>query len=133
MIIYTTVGISDLARALRFYEPLFAEMGLDRCWLDETSASWGRKDDPSFTRFSIGYPFDGKPASIGNGTMTAFQVDQPARIDRLHQLALHNGGGDEGAPGRRPQYKGGIYAAYVRDPDGNKLAFICYEPAAITV
>lgn len=133
MIIYTTVGITDLGRSLRFYEPLFAEMGLDRCWLDETSVSWGRKDEPSFARFSIGYPFDGKPASIGNGTMTAFQVDEPARIDRLHQLALCNGGRDEGAPGRRPHYGGGFYGAYVRDPDGNKLAFICYERAAIAV
>lgn len=126
MISYTTVGIADLARSLRFYGPLFAEMGLDQCWLDATSASWGRKDDASFTRFSIGYPFDGDP-SVGNGTMTAFLISEPARIDRLHELALLNGGSDDGAPGRRPHYGGGFYGAYVRDPDGNKLAFICYE------
>lgn len=129
MISYTTVGVSDLPRALRFYRPLFAEMGLDQCWLDDMSASWGRKDDASFTRFSIGYPFDGRPASVGNGAMTAFLIGAPARIDRLHELALLNGGGDEGAPGRRPRYGGSFYGAYVRDPDGNKLAFVCYDAA----
>ncbi|HEV2509004.1 VOC family protein [Bosea sp. (in: a-proteobacteria)] len=126
MIIYTTVGVDDLARALRFYDPLFAEMGLEQCWLDATSASWGRKDDPSVSRFSIGYPFEGE-ASAGNGTMTALRADNPAQVDRLHRLSLCNGGKDEGGPGHRPRYGGDFYGAYVRDPDGNKLAFICYD------
>ena len=130
MICYTTVGVNDLPRALEFYGPLFAEMGLDQCARDATSASWGRKGDAAFTRFSIGYPFDGKPASAGNGTMTAFLIGDPAQVDRLHALALRNGGSDEGAPGRRPHYGDRLYAAYVRDPDGNKLAFLCYEQQA---
>lgn len=127
MISYTTVGVNDLPRALGFYGPLFEEMGLDQCFLDQTSASWGRRGDASYTRFSIGYPFDGRPASVGNGTMTAFLVVTPAKIDRLHELALTNGGRDDGAPGRRPHYGGSFYGAYVRDPDGNKLAFVCYD------
>ncbi len=127
MISYTSIGVDDMVRALRFYRPLFAEMGLDQCFLDETSASWGRKDDAAFTRFSIGCPFDGRPASAGNGAMTAFMIDAPDRIDRLHAIALRNGGANEGEPGRRPRYGGEFYGAYVRDPDGNKLAFIHYD------
>jgi catechol 2,3-dioxygenase-like lactoylglutathione lyase family enzyme len=127
MLSYTTVGVNDLLRALRFYGPLFKEMGLDQCFLDQTSASWGRNGDASFTRFSIGYPFNGLPASAGNGAMTAFLIDSPARIDRLHELAMKNGGGDEGSPGRRPRYGGSFYGAYARDPDGNKLAFVCFD------
>lgn len=102
-------------------------MGLDQCFLDQTSASWGKTGDASVTRFSVGYPFDGRPASAGNGAMTAFLVDTPATIDRLHGLALSHGGSDDGAPGRRPRYGGSFYGAYVRDLDGNKLAFICYD------
>ena len=48
-------------------------------------------------------------------------------LDRLYALALKNGGSSEGEPGLRPQYGPGFYAAYVRDPDGNKLAFVCYD------
>lgn len=131
MMIYTTVGTNDLIPALGFYAPLFAEMGLDQCWLDGTSASWGRKDDASVTRFSIGYPFAGG-AMVGNGSMTAFRIGEIAGVDRLHELALRHGGSDEGAPGRRPRYGGGFYGAYVRDPEGNKLAFICYAAEPTT-
>jgi len=124
-IAYTMVGTADLARALAFYDPLFEIMGLDRCWCDERSASWGKSDDDKFSRFFTGYPYDGAEASHGNGTMTAF-LCVPEIIDQLHDLALKNGGVSEGAPGPRPQYGDGFYGAYVRDPDGNKLAFVCY-------
>jgi len=129
MILYTTVGVSDLDHSVKFYGALFGVMGLDLCFLDQSSASWGRKDDPDVTRFSIGYPFEGRPSS-GNGTMTAFRIPAADLVDRLHALALKHGGRDEGKPGRRPQYGATYYNGYVRDPDGNKLAFICNEGAA---
>lgn len=122
---YTMVGTTDLPRALTFYDPIFAVMGLDQCWRDELSASWGKSKDVTFPRFFTGYPYDGSEATVGNGTMTAF-LCEPETIGQLHELALKNGGVSEGAPGRRPQYGEGFYGAYVRDPDGNKLAFVCY-------
>ena len=67
-------------------------------------------------------PFDGKPASFGNGVMVALDARDPAQVDRIHAIALANGGSDEGAPGVRG---GGFYAAYFRDPDGNKLNAFC--------
>lgn len=129
MIGYTMVGTSDLERACRFYDPIFAEMGRERCYSDSQVASWGSKADSSLPRFFTGYPFDGGAASVGNGAMTAFLVPDSARIDRLHALALSLGGSCEGKPGPRPQYSAGFYGAYVRDPDGNKLAFVCYDCA----
>lgn len=128
MILYTTVGVSDLDQSVKFYGALFDVMGLELCFLDQTSASWGRKDDPEVTRFSIGYPFEGR-TSPGNGTMTAFRIPSAEMVDRLHATALDHRGRDEGAPGRRPQYGAAWYNGYVRDPDGNKLAFICHEGA----
>lgn len=71
--------------------------------------------------------FDGEAASVGNGTMTAFQLPEPRKVDRLYDIAMRQGGSDEGKPGYRPRYGEGFYAAYVRDPDGNKLAFIVYD------
>jgi catechol 2,3-dioxygenase-like lactoylglutathione lyase family enzyme len=127
MIGYTMVGTNDLERSSRFYDAIFAEMGLDQCWRDEQCASWGRQDDEAFPRFFTGYPFDGETADVGNGSMTAFLVNDSQSIDRLYKLAMQNGGIDEGRPGYRPQYDDRFYAAYVRDPDGNKLAFVCYS------
>ncbi|GGA77198.1 lactoylglutathione lyase [Brucella endophytica] len=127
MIAYTMVGTNDLTRALAFYDPIMEAMGMEQCWRDELSASWGKKDDETIPRFFTGYPFDGKPANVGNGVMTAFQVGNAALIDRLYELAMQNGGSDEGKPGFRPQYGEGFYAAYARDPDGNKIAFVCFN------
>lgn len=126
MIGYTMVGTADLTSALKFYDPLFAELGLDQRWRDSSMASWGKKDDDTHPRFFVGHPFDGKPASAGNGVMIAFLLQEPEKIDRLYALAMKNGGQDEGEPGSRPQYGERFYGAYVRDPDGNKLAFVSY-------
>ncbi|PRD53462.1 VOC family protein [Phyllobacterium myrsinacearum] len=126
MIGYTMIGTNDLIKSLRFYDPLMAAMDLDQCWRDGQSVSWGKRADETTPRFFVGYPFDGKAATAGNGGMTAFLFDNAAIVDRLHALAMQNGGSDEGAPGPRPHYGAGFYGAYVRDPDGNKLAFVCY-------
>ncbi len=127
MIAYTMVGVADLEQARRFYDPLMAEMGLESCWRDATTTSWGREKEPWIPRFFAGLPFDGRPAGVGNGAMTAFQLPSAERVQRLHAVALERGGSCEGAPGLRPQYSPTFYAAYVRDPDGNKLAFVCYD------
>ncbi|UYO73684.1 VOC family protein [Halomonas qinghailakensis] len=126
MIAYTMVGTHNLERALHFYAPLFSTMELDVCWQDDSCVSFGDPDDVDVPRFFVGLPFNGYPASAGNGSMTAFQFADPKEVDTLYQLAIHNGGSDEGAPGYRPQYGAGFYSAYVRDPDGNKLAFVVY-------
>ena len=123
------VGTTDLAKALAFYQPIFSEMQWDVCWQDEASVSFGNKDDINVPRFIVGYPFDGEPGSAGNGVMTAFQFGEPSTVDALYAVyasALRCGGTSAGEPGYRPQYAEGFYAAYVRDPDGNKLAFIVY-------
>ena len=77
-------------------------------------------------RIFIYYPFDEKLATWGNGTHVAFVADSRTAVDEFHKAALANGGLDEGAPGIRKNYLPNYYAAYVRDPDGNKLQAVCY-------
>lgn len=127
MIGYTMVGTRDLKRAIGFYDPIFEEMGVAKAWRDDQVASWGDEDNKANPKFFIGYPFDGEKASVGNGTMTAFLINSTSKIDRLYEIAIDQGGSDEGKPGFRPQYGESFYAAYIRDPDGNKLAFVCYD------
>jgi len=80
MIGYTMVGTNNLERAIKFYDPLMAEMGLDQRYRDDLSTSWGRKGDDTFPFFFVGYPFDGGPATVGNGVMTAFRFDDNAAL-----------------------------------------------------
>jgi predicted lactoylglutathione lyase len=117
---------------MQFYDPIFAEMNLDQCWRDEMSAAWGDKADDTVPRFFTGYPFNGQQATVGNGVMTGFLVKDAATIDRLYEIAMQKGGAGEGLPGFRPQYGEGFYGAYVRDPDGNKIAFVCYRAGQLS-
>jgi len=128
MFSYVSLGTGDLDRAIRFYDAALAPLGHHRIDGDETgatSATWG-VDDPG-PHLWVTLPFDGNPASAENGTMVSFLADSRAAVDAFHAAALANGGTDEGAPGLRPQYGPGFYAAYVRDPDGNKVNAVTYQ------
>ena len=117
MIGYVTFGTNDLPRAAKFYDAIASEMGTGRMMDFETFIAWGRPDGPA--GIAATKPFDGETASVGNGTMVALQAKDRAQVDKLYEVALANGGSDEGAPG--PRGDDGFYAAYFRDPDGNKL------------
>ncbi|WDF72926.1 VOC family protein [Novosphingobium sp. KACC 22771] len=120
MIGYVTLGTQDLARAAEFYDAIAAEMGAGRMGGDERYIAWGVPGGPA--GIGITLPFDGQPASVGNGVMVALEAKDRDQVDRLHALALELGGSCEGAPGERFP---GFYAAYFRDRDGNKLnAFV---------
>jgi predicted lactoylglutathione lyase len=120
MIGYTTLGTNDLPRAAAFYDELFAVIGVKRTMDFGRGIAWGRSmSEPGF---AVMLPFDGKPATVGNGVMIALAADGPATVQALHAKALALGGADEGAPGPRG---GGFYAAYFRDLDGNKLNAFC--------
>ena len=126
MIGYVTVGTNDLERAARFYDAIAAEMGPGRIMEEEGHyIAWGAP--AGAPGVAATKPFDGKPASVGNGTMVAFEAADQEQVARLHAIALKHGGSDEGAPGERG---GGFYAAYFRDPDGNKLNAFCMPDAA---
>ena len=116
MIGYVTLGTNDLARAAVFYDAIAAEMGCHRIMDNDHFIAWGSPDGS--TGVGITTPYDGGPASAGNGTMVALEADDRAHVDRIHALALSLGATNEGAPGERFT---GFYAAYFRDLDGNKL------------
>ena len=120
MIGYVTLGTNDLATAAKFYDELFAEIGIGRMMEDEAFIAWGSGMDK--TALSITLPHDKQPATVGNGTMVAISVDSPEKVNALHAKALQLGGQDEGAAGPRSS---GFYAGYFRDPDGNKLNAFC--------
>jgi catechol 2,3-dioxygenase-like lactoylglutathione lyase family enzyme len=129
---YVCFGTNDLARATRFYEAALAPLGLRRCvtgdaeW-DRISAGWGLYEEGGLRElaFWVGLPFDQRPASVGNGSMVAFRAQAWNAVERFYAAALAHGGTCEGPPGIRPHYSPDFYAAYVRDPDGNKVAAVC--------
>lgn len=121
MIGYVTLGTNDLPRAAAFYDALLAEIGARRLMDFGRGIAWGTAmDRPSL---GIMKPFDGRPASVGNGVMAAIVVDSHAKVDLVYKKAIELGAQDEGPAGPRGE---GFYAGYFRDLDGNKLNVFCY-------
>lgn len=125
-LLYLTLGTNDLGRATRFYDATLAPLGLVRRATLAEEVGYGRPDDPR-TRLWITRPFDGKAATVGNGSMPALIAPDRQAVQAFHQAALAAGGTDEGTPGLRP-HGPAFYAAYVRDPDGNKLSAVHEGP-----
>jgi catechol 2,3-dioxygenase-like lactoylglutathione lyase family enzyme len=120
MIGYVTLGTSDLPRAAAFYDAIAAELDTPRMMEFDGFIAWGKPGGSA--GIAMTRPFDGNPASVGNGVMVALEAKDKEQVDRLYALALANGGTCEGAPGQRGD---SFYAGYFRDPDGNKLnAFV---------
>lgn len=132
MLTYAYFGTNDLPRACRFYDATLGALRMRRCvtgdpeW-DKTAAAWGTYEDNGLKElaFWIGIPFDGRPASVGNGSMVAFRAASWDEVDAFHAAALREGGSSDGGPGLRLNYGADFYGAYVRDPDGNKVAAVC--------
>jgi catechol 2,3-dioxygenase-like lactoylglutathione lyase family enzyme len=126
MLLYVTVGTNNLARAIEFYDPVMACLGLSRRVTKDDEAGYGYQGDDR-CRFWVLYPYDKQEATVGNGSMIAFEADTRSAVDAFHAAALLSGGVDEGRPGLRP-FHPHFYAAYVRDLDGNKLSAVCEKP-----
>jgi catechol 2,3-dioxygenase-like lactoylglutathione lyase family enzyme len=116
MIVHMCIGTNDLERGAKFYDALAAVLGIARSM--ETATAIGWTNPAGGVGIAITKPYDGNPASVGNGTMASIGAADSGQVDRLHAAALANGGSCEGLPGLRAN---GLYAAYFRDPDGNKL------------
>jgi catechol 2,3-dioxygenase-like lactoylglutathione lyase family enzyme len=132
MLSYVYFGTNDLEPAIAFYTATLGTLGMRRCvtndpaW-DRVSAGWGMYEDDGLRElaFWIGKPFDQQPATAGNGGMVAFRARSWKEVDDFYAAALAHGGKSDGAPGLRLNYSPDFYAAYVRDPDGNKICALC--------
>jgi catechol 2,3-dioxygenase-like lactoylglutathione lyase family enzyme len=129
---YICLGTNDLDRGIRFYDAALGALGYARCDLGaeagwEGWAGWGTYQRAGADELALWLcrPFDGAPATPGNGVMVALSASSWRAVDEFHRAALAMGGACAGPPGLRTHYNPDFYAAYVRDPDGNKLAAVC--------
>jgi len=116
MLSYATVGSNDLKRAKEFYDRLLAAFGIEAAFEHPSGGRVYGKN--GYTVFAVVGPYDGEPASPGNGIMVGFRFDTSEDAAAFHAKALELGATDEGAPGVRG---GPFFMSYFRDLDGNKI------------
>ena len=115
---YTTLGTNDLEQASKFYDELLSEMNGSRVIENERMVMWSTGADKPTV--AVLKPFNGEPATAGNGSMLGISCESHSVVDKVHAKALSLGAGDEGAPGNRTE---AFYGGYIRDLDGNKIVF----------
>ncbi len=124
VISHVTLGTNDTERSGKFYDEVLGVLGFRR--LPKPPGKPPAYEKGGMPTIYLYEPADGRPATWGNGTHIAFVADTRESVRAFHDAALRLGGSTEGAPGPRPHYGESYYAAYIRDPDGNKLQAVCY-------
>ncbi|HYC15845.1 MAG TPA: VOC family protein [Pseudolabrys sp.] len=122
MIDHVSVAVSDITAATRFYETLLGTIGIDK--LEERPATVGF--GKTYPEFWINLRAVQNPASQGSGAHVCFRARSTELVDTFHAAALAAGGSSDGAPGLRPQHGEGYYAAFIRDPDGNRIEAVTF-------
>ncbi|WP_313808172.1 VOC family protein [Sphingobium sp.] len=121
MFTHVMVGTNDLGKARAFYDAVFQAIGAAPGVEFHGRAFYSHKG----TGFGVGAPADGNAATYANGGTVGFAAVNQDAVDAWHAAGLVNGGVCDGTPGHRPLAPGNTYAAYLRDPDGNKLCASC--------
>jgi len=127
MFSHICLGTNNLSESMAFYDQVMPVLGVSRQDTGDTYAGYGNQEDigSGVNCLFIGNTFNGEPATAGNGVNIALLAQTRKQVDKFHQIALENGGQDEGAPGLRDVHPN-FYAAYVLDPTGNKLVVVCH-------
>ena len=131
MIDHISVGVSDLERAARFYEATLAPLGFARLVARPGTVGFGK----SYPEFWINLRAGMAPVAPESGVHICLRAKSTGEIDAFHAAALTSGGCSDGAPGLRPHDRVRYYAAFVRDPDGNRVEAVTFpqedaEPGA---
>lgn len=128
---HVSVGSNDFKKAVAFYDKVLKTIGATRIVEPHDGAvAWGRM----YPEFWVQKPFNGKEAETANGVHFAFLALSKEMVDRFYEVAIAEGGLDDGKPGPRIEYSEAYYGCFVRDLDGHKIEAMYwdFEKAPVT-
>jgi catechol 2,3-dioxygenase-like lactoylglutathione lyase family enzyme len=129
MLDHVSIAVTDIPRAARFYDPVMAALGVPCVWREERAIGYGRRnsaqdDGHSYLTLRLG------AAPADPACHWCFRAASRAAVRAFHAAGLAARGTDDGAPGLRPHYHPDYYAAFLRDPDGNRIEAVCHRAEA---
>jgi catechol 2,3-dioxygenase-like lactoylglutathione lyase family enzyme len=125
MIDHVSIAVRDLERAARFYEAVLGAIGYDKLEVRPATVGFGKK----YPEFWINLRATMSAVASDVGSHVGLRVRATELVDAFHAAALVAGGVSDGAPGLRPQHGDGYYAAFIRDPDGNRIEAVTFLTA----
>jgi catechol 2,3-dioxygenase-like lactoylglutathione lyase family enzyme len=122
MIDHVSIGVRDLERSARFYELALAPLGLSRLVRRPATVRFGK----SYPEFWINLRAGMAPVPRASGVHICLRAKSTGEVDAFHAAALDAGGSSDGAPGLRPNDRVRYYAAFIVDPDGNRIEAVTF-------
>jgi catechol 2,3-dioxygenase-like lactoylglutathione lyase family enzyme len=127
MIDHVSIGVRDLRRAAGFYQAVLGAIGYQRLEDRAHTVGFGK----NYPEFWVNLRASMPPVAADSGSHVALRVRATELVDAFHAAALAAGGASDGAPGLRPQHGEGYYAAFIRDPDGNRIEAVTFLQADV--
>jgi catechol 2,3-dioxygenase-like lactoylglutathione lyase family enzyme len=125
MIDHISIAVSDLSRAMRFYEAVLGAIGYEPLDVRGSTVGFGKK----YSEFWLNARPDMEQLPANNGSHICLRAGSTEMVDAFHAAALANGGTSNGEPGLRPHDgRNGYYAAFIRDHDGNRVEAVTFVP-----
>jgi catechol 2,3-dioxygenase-like lactoylglutathione lyase family enzyme len=122
MIDHVSVGVRDLDRSARFYETALLPLGLSRLVTRPATVGFGKE----YPEFWINLRAEMAQVAPDTGVHICLRAKSPGEVDAFHAAALKAGGRCDGAPGLRPHDRVRYYAAFIVDPDGNRIEAVTF-------
>jgi catechol 2,3-dioxygenase-like lactoylglutathione lyase family enzyme len=122
MIDHISVGVADLERSAGFYQATLAPLGLSRLVTRPNTVGFGK----NYPEFWINLRAGMTPVARDSGVHVCLRAKSIQEVDAFHAAALSAGGRSDGAPGLRPHDRVKYYAAFVIDPDGNRIEAVTF-------
>ena len=126
MIDHVSIAVRDLAASARFYETVLATLGYEKLADRPATIGFGKK----YPDFWLNERRAMTPADPDSGAHVCLRAPSVEAVQAFHAAAVAGGGTSDGAPGPRPEYAAGYYAAFVRDPEGNKIEAVTFTAGA---
>ncbi|HYY38030.1 MAG TPA: VOC family protein [Xanthobacteraceae bacterium] len=125
MIDHVSIAVRDLDRAARFYQAVLGALGYEKLVVRPRTVGFGK----TYPELWLNLRARMTPIDADSGGHAALRVRTTELVDAFHAAALAAGGTSDGVPGLRPQHGEGYYAAFIRDPDGNRIEAVTFLKA----
>ncbi len=123
---HVSIAVSDLAAARPFYDSIMASLGCEKVYERPAALGYGARCRPGNALDSYLTVYLSPGATTDDKRHWCFKASSQAQVRTFHAAAIANGGSDDGPPGLRAHYHAHYYAAFVRDPQGNRLEAVCH-------
>jgi catechol 2,3-dioxygenase-like lactoylglutathione lyase family enzyme len=124
---HVSITVRDLARALPFYDAIFSVLGMQKAYARSDAVGYGERNRPNNDGHSYLSVYQSAAASADPRRHWCLRAQSAAQVRAFHAAGLAAGGRDAGTPGVRPNYHPAYYAAFLEDPEGNRLEAVCHH------